>query len=107
MMVGVCVMVLFTCRSQNMRCSDVFFASRSRHARCALVTGVQTCALQISQLLVSHYGAAKAASELYLGVYRANYGIPFTARRYSNVYGPRSAECRVGKECVSARRSRW
>jgi UDP-glucose 4-epimerase len=38
---------------------------------------------------VSHYGAAKAASELYLGVYRATYGIPFTALRYSNVYGPR------------------
>jgi UDP-glucose 4-epimerase len=38
---------------------------------------------------LSHYGAAKAASELYLGVYRANYGIPFTALRYSNVYGPR------------------
>ncbi len=41
------------------------------------------------QLPVSHYGAAKAASELYLGVYRANYRIPFTALRYSNVYGPR------------------
>ncbi len=38
---------------------------------------------------VSHYGAAKAASELYLGVYRANFGIPFAALRYSNVYGPR------------------
>jgi UDP-glucose 4-epimerase len=38
---------------------------------------------------VSHYGAAKAAGELYLGVYRANFGIPYTALRYSNVYGPR------------------
>jgi UDP-glucose 4-epimerase len=38
---------------------------------------------------VSHYGAAKAASELYLGVYRANFGIRSTALRYSNVYGPR------------------
>jgi UDP-glucose 4-epimerase len=41
------------------------------------------------QLPVSCYGAAKAASEIYLGVYRANYGIPFTALRYANVYGPR------------------
>jgi UDP-glucose 4-epimerase len=41
------------------------------------------------QLPVSHYGAAKAASELYLGVYRASYGIPFAALRYANVYGPR------------------
>ena len=38
---------------------------------------------------VSHYGVAKAASELYLGVYRAAHGIPFAALRYSNVYGPR------------------
>jgi UDP-glucose 4-epimerase len=38
---------------------------------------------------LSHYGASKAASELYLGVFRASYGIPFAALRYSNVYGPR------------------
>jgi UDP-glucose 4-epimerase len=38
---------------------------------------------------VSHYGAAKAAGELYLGVYRANFGISYTALRYANVYGPR------------------
>jgi UDP-glucose 4-epimerase len=38
---------------------------------------------------VSHYGAAKAAGELYLGVYRASHGIPFAALRYANVYGPR------------------
>lgn len=38
---------------------------------------------------VSHYGAAKAAGELYLGVFRASHGIPFAALRYSNVYGPR------------------
>src|SRR3546814_4528534 len=28
--------------------SDFFFSSRRRHTRCALVTGVQTCALPIS-----------------------------------------------------------
>jgi UDP-glucose 4-epimerase len=38
---------------------------------------------------VSHYGAAKAASEIYLGVYRATHGVPFAALRYANVYGPR------------------
>ncbi len=38
---------------------------------------------------VSHYGAAKTASELYLGVYRASHGIPSAALRYANVYGPR------------------
>src|SRR3546814_1318223 len=39
--VGVCYVLLF------------FFSSRRRHTRCALVTGVQTCALPISS-----YGAA-------------------------------------------------
>ena len=38
---------------------------------------------------VSHYGAAKTSSELYLGVYRAVFGIPYAALRYANVYGPR------------------
>jgi UDP-glucose 4-epimerase len=38
---------------------------------------------------ISCYGAAKAASEIYLGVYRANYRIAYTALRYANVYGPR------------------
>src|SRR3546814_10183157 len=30
-------------------CDLFFFSSRRRHTRCALVTGVQTCALPISQ----------------------------------------------------------
>jgi UDP-glucose 4-epimerase len=38
---------------------------------------------------LSVYGASKAASELYLGVYQACYGIPYAALRYANVYGPR------------------
>src|SRR3546814_5072456 len=33
-------------------CGMVFFSSRRRHTRCALVTGVQTCALPISGFLV-------------------------------------------------------
>src|SRR3546814_7060470 len=31
-------------------CAYFFFSSRRRHTRCALVTGVQTCALPISGL---------------------------------------------------------
>jgi UDP-glucose 4-epimerase len=38
---------------------------------------------------VSVYGASKASSELFLGVWRASHGIGFTALRYGNVYGPR------------------
>ncbi len=38
---------------------------------------------------VSPYGVSKAAGELYLGYYRAQYGLKSTALRYANVYGPR------------------
>ena len=41
------------------------------------------------QAPISHYGASKAASELYLGVYRASHRLTVTALRYANVYGPR------------------
>src|SRR3546814_20408759 len=35
-----------------MLCDFFFFSSRRRHTRCALVTGVQTCALPISQGII-------------------------------------------------------
>jgi UDP-glucose 4-epimerase len=38
---------------------------------------------------VSPYGAAKVSVELYLHFYRVQYGLEYTALRYSNVYGPR------------------
>src|SRR3546814_14577623 len=41
--------------------SNVILASRRRHTRCVLVTGVQTCALPIFQLLVlRHEGRLRA-----------------------------------------------
>src|SRR3546814_13504157 len=43
-----------------------FFSSRRRHTRCALVTGVQTCALPISfQLGAREHGAAKPAASIF------------------------------------------
>jgi UDP-glucose 4-epimerase len=42
----------------------------------------QTCPL-------SPYGVAKLAVEKYLAFYEAVYGLPYTALRYANVYGPR------------------
>src|SRR3546814_21024251 len=41
-MFSLCVVIL----------SDFFFSSRRRHTRCALVTGVQTCALPICKIKV-------------------------------------------------------
>src|SRR3546814_4003966 len=38
-----------------LRCSELcVFSSRTRHTRCALVTGVQTCALPISHMQSSN-----------------------------------------------------
>src|SRR3546814_10446442 len=44
-----------------------FLSSRRRHTRCALVTGVQTCALPI---------------------YATLYGLPLSGLRFFTVYGP-------------------
>src|SRR3546814_6913424 len=85
-----------------------FFSSRRRHTRCALVTGVQTCALPIfvaGVLEDEGYEARNAAdSDAALEA--------IAARRPSLVLldvwlQGRSEERRVGKECVSTCRSRW
>src|SRR3546814_4256763 len=92
-----------------------FFSSRRRHTRCALVTGVQTCALPIS---VAACGAAEIAG-LLRGLdgrfvepgasgapTRGRLDVLPTGRNFYSV-DTRSEERRVGKECVSTCRSRW
>src|SRR3546814_1003522 len=39
-----------------------FFSSRRRHTRCALVTGVQTCALPISMVTADYRAGSRARS---------------------------------------------
>src|SRR3546814_7924701 len=39
-----------------------FFSSRRRHTRCALVTGVQTCALPISEFAALFFGTFYAGA---------------------------------------------
>src|SRR3546814_9446831 len=68
-----------------------FFSSRRRHTRCALVTGVQTCALPI---LARQLVRAAHADEENLAQQDID-------------RDDRSEERRVGKECVSTCRSRW
>src|SRR3546814_3358826 len=86
-----------------------FFSSRRRHTRCALVTGVQTCALSILRFGQDIIGARRRGSGI--GVGQPSRGL---TRRIS--VSPklsiaraalRSEERRVGKECVSTCRSRW
>src|SRR3546814_17140402 len=43
-------------------CGIFFFSSRRRHTRCALVTGVQTCALPISHQVEQDAGISRAAT---------------------------------------------
>src|SRR3546814_5944874 len=75
-----------------------FFSSRRRHTRCALVTGVQTCALPILPFVFDHWIREMSKTK---GMIE-----PFVDRQ--NREGViRSEERRVGKECVSTCRSRW
>src|SRR3546814_4072373 len=88
----VCVICVVSVGRNNF----VFFSSRRRHTRCALVTGVQTCALPIFAVVVLYVlGASIPNMILVLAITR----IP--------IYLRRSEERRVGKECVSTCRSRW
>src|SRR3546814_12208567 len=103
-----------------------FFSSRRRHTSCALVTGVQTCALPIC--FICHAGKGSAAGHALIGIPRnqgpdrARTGTEFDesqahamviefstriGRDSCSRRGARSEERRVGKECVSTCRSRW
>src|SRR3546814_4524755 len=100
-----------------------FFSSRRRHTRCALVTGVQTCALPISsgstgQPKGARLGAAQimhtcaallhAASALADDRHLSVLPYALLLEAICGIYLPlRSEERRVGKECVSTCRSRW
>src|SRR3546814_6382222 len=95
-----------------------FLSSRRRHTRCALVTGVQTCALPISfrgiERLAGQFSLALDSAEVTEQRYRAEHDHRFTAlvenaRDLVSVLDAdmRSEERRVGKECVSTCRSRW
>src|SRR3546814_2972757 len=92
-----------------------FFSSRRRHTRCALVTGVQTCALPISCSTSATAWFAHRFAGLHLElanqavalVEQADDGDALGHRGRAFDAADRSEERRVGKECVSTCRSRW
>src|SRR3546814_3697361 len=49
-LIDVCWLLLFASIAYSCSFGLFFFSSRRRHTRCALVTGVQTCALPICRL---------------------------------------------------------
>src|SRR3546814_8120772 len=109
-----------------------FVSSRRRHTRCALVTGVQSCALPIYfSLPLARTGARVTAVEgeaslvekarenarnMNLDIrfekadlFKPDPKVGWLKDPYDAVLldPPRSEERRVGKECVSTCRSRW
>src|SRR3546814_8621989 len=96
--------------------SMFFFSSRRRHTRCALVTGVQTCALPIYLWMMRefdpqgqglevpdpYHGGENDFQEVFDILDRATDGFLEYLEKRS-----RSEERRVGKECVSTCSSRW
>src|SRR3546814_5637848 len=98
----------------------VFFcSSRRRHTICALVTGVQTCALPIYAHHTDNHGKTHPNVGRYFQFHLISRDskrceiFSSTRRVVSSSCGVRSArmlrseERRVGKECVSTCRSRW
>src|SRR3546814_3361584 len=95
-----------------------FFSSRRRHTRCALVTGVQTCALpiladgfhpgHIDHRIGEELARIDGEGDEEPGfVFRRGSDEPFHPRLVIAGRAKRSEERRVGKECVSTCRSRW
>src|SRR3546814_2413502 len=83
-----------------------FFSSRRRHTRCALVTGVQTCALPIWSGLSRRCCCGGGCRTGSAGGWPSR---PIGPRcgGITTLATMRSEERRVGKECVSTCRSRW
>src|SRR3546814_5885553 len=109
----------------SISCAYFFFASSRRHPRCALVTGVQTCALPI-------YPIDSIRKQRVRQLFRPRLNPAFTVCRTAGLaagarHGQsiamagmlalftdpavwaalRSEERRVGKECGSTCRARW
>src|SRR3546814_5156635 len=95
-------------------CYFFFFSSRRRHTSCALVTGVQTCALPIFHRAAGPGRTGHPSGRLEPGPLAAAGGglrQPAAGAGVAPCRSPsgenRSEERRVGKECVSTCRSRW
>src|SRR3546814_16332827 len=88
--------------------ADVFFSSRRRHTRCALGTGVQTCALPIPKPGKERNNRVKnQATRKYRKKQLNIIDAQKVSAEPSTVHPPRSEARRVGPECVSTCRSRW
>src|SRR3546814_3846875 len=110
-MCNVCLLCCFFC-------VYFFFSSRRRHTRCALVTGVQTCALPILPPIRNRIDMLATGIKSPVGVKVSGADLATLDRLGAKIAqvvktvpgttsAIRSEERRVGKECVSTCRSRW
>src|SRR3546814_2403787 len=101
-----------------MAVSTFFFSlSRRRHTRCALVTGVQACAVPILVMHVWHrtslvallcYSGLRAIPDVYYQAERIDRASNWAVFRHIQLPKmKRSEDRRVGQEVVSTCRSRW
>src|SRR3546814_10038774 len=94
-------------------CVFFVFSSRRRHTRCALVTGVQTCALPIFYATREQRPLHDVITCIRESTNLHDAGRLLRANGERHLKPPqemrrlRSEERRVGKECVSTCRSRW
>src|SRR3546814_4537703 len=98
--VGACERAVCLPDKRTVRLHDswrLFFSSRRRHTRCALVTGVQTCALPI-------YPPQAGERVNILNQMTETHRVRDLAEKIADL---RPEERRVGKECVSTCISRW
>src|SRR3546814_15973016 len=82
-----------------------FFSSSRRHTRCALVTGVQTCALPIC--VIGRGVVIGAGCRIGPSVTLSHCLIGARVTLHTGVRIGRTEERRGGKECVSTCRYRW
>src|SRR3546814_5343987 len=91
---------------QSLLTALFFFSSRRRHTRCALVTGVQTCALPIFVPGGASLHNCMAAHGPDAATHAKASSADLKPQKIEDTLA-RSEERRVGKECVSPCRSRW
>src|SRR3546814_9361325 len=110
-------MIRLNCGSVSMY--FLFFSSRRRHTRCALVTGVQTCALPIYMQINDINGK----ETVYLPIGWELWVKSYDDNRSNDVFNldngyawlnffnrtvkQRTEERRIGQACVSTCMSRW
>src|SRR3546814_2756497 len=102
-------------------CCELCITRRRRHTRCALVTGVQTCALPISYEAIIERSPVKIFSLAGVPVLVLVYPVysvlcfilslsalrrPMASERFMGDLAS-TEERRVGQECVSKWRFRW